>query len=332
MTIEVGVVRGNFERVQSELADMLVQMQVKTDNQSELAELEQRIESINVRAETFLKSLGMDDDNGQELADLIKSAEAGSDKKPDEIPKQDLHSPAESRPLDQSVIEAEVQSVGRIEKELKDDIKKAKAESTDPLSQFDEADPADQASGDLVDAGKKDVKPVIAKNPEASKLPELKSITAELANLSDLVASQGNLLQKLIDETNQTESPKKSNSESVDLQYSETLDQYLTIASSDIIKADLEVGNQLIGAINNTDRAELLVSLPEFMTMLKDQVMQPSLVVYSFLKKVLENDLTRDQKNVLNRLLQYQKTSLENARLLNPLPSPWARGMKDLFD
>lgn len=289
MTVEVGVVRGNFERVQNELADLLVQLRVKTNNPQKLVALETQLGAINVRAETFLKALGMvDDEEVSDQADLNEINNSGSGKDDGSTENQ--------------------------------------SEDNDSESIFPKSDDQPTDNSMAVSDNSVTDRSVNSDNDDLALLAQ--NFNHQIETLTITINQQSQLLAQLVTRI-ESGNPAKSEPET---EFEQIMHQYLSIGIQDIASADIEYGGTMIQAINQAEPERLLNNLAIIMNKLGENVMQPSVVLLSYFKKLAQSSLTNQQKTVMNRLIEYQQNSLRRVQLNNPLPSPWNRGMKELFE
>jgi len=77
MTIETGVVAGNFNRVANELAAMIIDLRVKSGIGHEvLSGYETKLEALKLRAETFLKQLDNQEASQEQINPVSTSQES----------------------------------------------------------------------------------------------------------------------------------------------------------------------------------------------------------------------------------------------------------------
>ena len=284
MTIETGVVAGNFNRVAAELAAMLVDIRVKTAvDKNTIAVYETKLEALKLRAESFLQSV-----DGEDSSDTIQSIMGTSQAS---VPEP--RSLAEALKTKESMKVDEVESPTNLDEDLSND---------EPFSE-------------------PTVQPV--------ELP-----TSEIMDkLNELAVNQEKILMMLenlsLSATN-NESELKAAEQVASEDNINSIEDYLEAATTiDLLSLDnrMEHFDDLVQSVC----ASPVKNVALVMSSLQDKVMERSRFLHELFSCLSTNQVFNpDQKNVLEHLALYHERMLANADKA-PLPSPWERGMKELF-
>jgi len=282
MTIETGVVAGNFNRVANELAAMIIDLRVKSGIGHEvLSGYETKLEALKLRAETFLKQLDNQEASQEQINPVSTSQESIS-------------------------------------------ISEAKTPETEPDTL------AEALAAKIEPAPKTKPEPKI----EATAVEELKPSKTKIDNQAfDLVVKQLKDIHESIAELSKKQAKILTILDSQNSKASKpvSFEDYIKAATDKGIKlADQQFKSSLESILNSALQApkETVIKL---MSDLSETVMQRSEVLSKlFTELSTSQSLNVDQRNVLSHLSTYHQSILANPDK-ETLPSPWTRGMKELF-